>query len=222
MSKQSKTWIILFIIIALITMLVFLLLPNTSSSLKVDNLIKTDEDLLAQVPVIVMNRPIDITDKSLMTIAKHHLTDSLAKGDTVLLDENPLTNEDQPETTTLLNMDFSKIEWYADKNILKVIIGNEYQVYSMDASIAKHYSMMKALSSFYLPSAIGNTFLNSTASSQESVNDVPTVTDYLSFQVDNLTFYIYEDAKTYYLESPYMFIRELDEETYLNAIDYLK
>lgn len=116
---------------------------------------------------------------------------------------------------------YHEVRFYeSEPELAMVLFDGKYRYYKIPTDIYEEVLMMWNESSYFVPGEVMGAIVNGKRTNKKSIQDTPNDGDYHILKVGNDTYFIYEKASKYYIERPYQFINEIDEEVYQDAIKF--
>jgi len=128
-----------------------------------------------------------------------------------------------PTLTVYINhgLEPCRLNFFDSEKGLAMLTGNGSSRY-YTISLQQYYQVYSrwGLRSYIIPEAVTQALLEGKKTNRQSVQDVPMEKDYRVIDIDKATYYLYENDGKYYCEQPYVFIREITEESYKGALTF--
>jgi len=127
-----------------------------------------------------------------------------------------------PDLTVYIDTgSYHEVRFYeSEPGLAMVLFDGKYRYYKIPTDLYEKVYRMWAGSSDVVPEEMMGAVLSGKRTNQKSVQDAPNHGDFQILQVGSDKFYIYERKGKYYIEQPYQFINEIDEEVYQDAIKF--
>jgi hypothetical protein len=111
---------------------------------------------------------------------------------------------------------FSKLE----PETAVVQFREEVCYYKIPKDLYEKLSFSYMIRSYMIPEELIAPVVDGKLTNLESLNETPVNKAYHTIQVGNETYYIYKDKAKYYVESPYLFIKEISQEAYEDMLPH--
>ncbi|AET67225.1 antirepressor regulating drug resistance protein [Desulfosporosinus orientis DSM 765] len=108
----------------------------------------------------------------------------------------------------------------SEKGLAMLSFDGSSRYYAIPPQQYEQVYSLWGLRSYIIPEAVTQALLDGKKTNRRSVQDVPNEKDYQVIEIGKATYYLYEDDGKYYCERPYLFIRELTEESYKGALTF--
>lgn len=235
--KKPKFWIISMILIVII-ILFFALITNPlddeikdlgnkeSRKESSEELINDKPDLVKNIAEIALLNNILIvdnnTDWSVFFYGKNFsnlLYNSIDSWKEIKISS---TLEDSSDLSIYMNWDINleEIYFYNEDSMAVIRDHDNYIYYDIPNDLFEKVNMILMLSSSTIDLALIDILISDNSNSIKSDYDIPNnIRNYYSFSILNQMYYIYEKNNIHYCEAQQLYIKEISEEIYNNAIE---
>jgi beta-lactamase regulating signal transducer with metallopeptidase domain len=130
--------------------------------------------------------------------------------------------ENSPTITVYIDIGSDhKVHFYkSEPELAMVQFDGKYRYYKVPEDTYEKVFMMYAIRSYAVQEEIMKAITDGKKTNLQSVQDAPNNGDYQILKVGNENYFIYKKGSKYYVEQPYVFIREITEKVYKDAVNF--
>lgn len=136
--------------------------------------------------------------------------------------ETAKPDESKPYLSVYINVASDHIvQFYkSEPELAMVNYDGKYSYYKIPKDTYEKVYMMYAPRSYRIPEEVMKAVIDGKRTNKKSLQDAPNNGNYQTLKLGNGTFFIYKKENKYYVEQPYVFISEITERVYEDAVNF--
>ncbi|MDO0824634.1 DUF5301 domain-containing protein [Desulfosporosinus nitroreducens] len=114
-----------------------------------------------------------------------------------------------------------RLHFYDSEKGLAMLSGDgDFRYYTIPPQQYEQVYSLWGSHSYFIPEVVVQALMEGKKTNRQSVQDIPDEKDYRVIEVGREVYYLYQKDGKYYCERPYLFIREITEESYKGALTF--